>query len=87
MLVLLSLVDKSILRSNLTLASTNFLVINCKIFGNLPLKPWDIYLFVGRPLELETDRMSNKLLHIESAARHKHHIQMKMEYCYTGKES
>jgi hypothetical protein len=38
-------------------------------------------------LELKTDRLSNKLLHTESAARYKHHIQVKFEYCYTGKES
>jgi hypothetical protein len=30
--------------------------------------------------------MSNKLLHIESAARYKHHMQVKLEYCYTGKK-
>jgi hypothetical protein len=38
-------------------------------------------------LELKADRMSNKLLHTESAARYKHHMQVKMEYCYIGKES
>jgi hypothetical protein len=38
-------------------------------------------------LELKTDRMSIKLLHTESAARHKHHMQVKLEYCYIGKES
>jgi hypothetical protein len=31
-------------------------------------------------LELKTDRMSNKLLHTESAAKYKHHMQVKLEY-------
>jgi hypothetical protein len=38
-------------------------------------------------VELQTDRMSNKLLHIESVARYKHHMQYRLEYCYSGKES
>jgi hypothetical protein len=36
-------------------------------------------------LELKTDRMLNKPLYIESAARHKHHMQM-MEHRYIWKE-
>jgi hypothetical protein len=38
-------------------------------------------------LELKTDRMSNKLLHTESAARYKHHMKVKFEYGYIGKEN
>jgi hypothetical protein len=38
-------------------------------------------------LKLKTDRMSNKLLHIESAARYIHHMQVKHEYHYIGKVS
>jgi hypothetical protein len=36
-------------------------------------------------LELKTYRMSNKLLHTESAERYLRHIQVKMEYYYIGK--
>jgi hypothetical protein len=38
-------------------------------------------------LESKTDRMLNKLLRKESAARCKHHMQVKLECCYIGKES
>jgi hypothetical protein len=38
-------------------------------------------------LELKTDRMSNRLLHTESAVRYIHHLQVKLEYYYIGKGS
>jgi hypothetical protein len=50
MIVLLSLVDNSILRPNLTLASTNFLVwivmrLRIEVFGSLMTRPLDIEWF------------------------------------------
>jgi hypothetical protein len=30
--------------------------------------------------------MSNKLLHVESAARYKHHMQVKVKYCCIGRK-
>jgi hypothetical protein len=38
-------------------------------------------------LELKTDRIFNKLLHIKSAARFRYHVQVTLEYCNIGKES
>jgi hypothetical protein len=38
-------------------------------------------------LKSKTDRMSNKSLHIESAARYKHYMQVMMGYCYIDKGS
>jgi hypothetical protein len=38
-------------------------------------------------LELKTDRISNKLLYTESDAKYKHHMKVKLEFCYIDKES
>jgi hypothetical protein len=37
-------------------------------------------------LELNTEHMLNKLLHIESAAKYKHYMQEMMDYCCTGQK-
>jgi hypothetical protein len=63
-----------------------------KICGHLPLNetveiPLTSFCLSVDCLKLKTDRMSSKLLHTESAARYKHHLQVKLEYCYIGKES
>jgi hypothetical protein len=38
-------------------------------------------------IELKIYRMSNKLLHIDSASRYTHLMQVKMEYCYISKRN
>ena len=38
-------------------------------------------------LDSKTDHIQNKLLHIESAERYKHHMQVIMGYCYIDKGS
>ena len=38
-------------------------------------------------LDLKTDHIQNKLLHIESVERYKHHLQVIMRYCCIDKGS
>jgi hypothetical protein len=63
-----------------------------KICGKLPVNetvetPVTSTCLSASCLGLKTDRMSNKLLDTESAARYKHHMQVKVEYFYIGMES
>jgi hypothetical protein len=65
---------------------------NRKLYGKLPVNesvetPMTSACFSVDCFELKTDRMSSKQLHIESAAMYIHHMQVKMEYCYIGKEN
>jgi hypothetical protein len=60
---------------------------DCKLCEKLPVNETVETLFVSRlRIERNTDRMSSKLLYIESAARYKHHMQVTMDYCNKGKE-
>jgi hypothetical protein len=63
-----------------------------KICGKLPIietveTPVTSTCLSADCLQLKTDHKSNKLLYTDSAARYKHHMQVKLEYSYIGKES
>ena len=70
----------------------DFFCNNHKICGKLPVNknvetPVISACLSVDCLELKTDRMLNKLLHNELAARYIHHMQVKMEDYYIGKGS
>jgi hypothetical protein len=65
--------------------------VNRKICGKLSVNetletPLTSTSFSVDCFEFETGGMSNKLLRIESATKYKHHMQVKIGYCYKDKE-